>query len=474
MVISHNLSAFNAGRQLGMTSTRKAKSTEKLASGYKINRAADDAAGLTISEKMRAQIRGLNQGTDNIQDGISACQIMDGALSESQEIMHRLTELTVKASNGTLDAQDRQAIQREINELTSELTTTADRARFNTKPLLTTSNIQRPDHALEEALAKADVIFVIDNTGSMGSYVNNVRDNLNSFASGLNGCDVQYGVVEFGDLNTVSGGFMSSPDEVISRLSRIQCLGGGDENEAALEGIMAGADYPFRSDASAKELILVTDAPYHDRNGDGEAYSQLTASEVADTLRDRGIRLSVVTNNRSAGAYSNGLADGPVLDITGNFRDSLASLATNISDAAGAASDDYYKPDDLIIQMSGIRDDTFVLHTYNVTAAELGVDPLDCSDETNARESIDKVNKALSMVSGIRSQVGAQQNALEHAYRIKQNTAENTQAAESQIRDTDMASEMVKNSMENILEQAGQSMLAQANQNRQGILSLLS
>ena len=471
MVISHNMSAFNAGRQLGMTGTRKAKTTEKLASGYKINRAADDAAGLTISEKMRAQIRGLNQGTDNIQDGISACQIMDGALSESQEIMHRLTELTVKASNGTLDPQDRQAIQREINELTSELNTTADRARFNTKPLLTTSNIQRPDHALEQALAKADVIFVIDNTGSMQSSVNNVMNNLNSFASGLDGCDVQYGVVEFGDLNTSSSGFMSSPTEVISRLSGIRCTGGDDLNEAALEGIMAGADYPFRSDASAKELILVTDAPYHDRNGDHR--SQLTASEVSSALRDRGIRLSVVTRNEYAGVYGNGLADGPVLDITGNFRDSLANLASGISETAGANPVSIDKPDDLILQMSGKSDDTFTLHTYNVTAGELGIDPLDCSDETNARESIGKVNKALSMVSDIRSQVGAQQNALEHAYRINQNTAENTQAAESQIRDTDMASEMVKFSLENILEQAGQSMLAQANQSTRGVLALL-
>ena len=121
MVLSHNISAMNANRQYGIVTTNKAKSTEKLSSGYKINRAADDAAGLSISEKMRKQIRGLSRGVENTQDGVSLCQVADGALAEVQDMLHRITELSVKAANGTNSESDRQAIQKEINQILSEV-----------------------------------------------------------------------------------------------------------------------------------------------------------------------------------------------------------------------------------------------------------------------------------------------------------------------------------------------------------------
>ena len=469
MVISHNLSAFNANRQLGMVSSRKAKATERLSSGYRINRAADDAASLTISEKMRYQIRGLNQGSDNIQDGISVCQIMDGALAETQDIMHRMTELTVKASNGTLDVQDRQAIQDEINQLISELDRTTKSTNFNEKQLL--SPVDLENTPINPNGGKADIIFVIDNTGSMGSYVNNVMNNLTSFADGLSNCNIQYGVVEFGDTYTTfsKSPFMSSHSEVINRLKQIHCSGGGDYEEKALEGISDAINYPFRSDAAAKEVILITDAPYHDANKDGK--SSLTDTNVAQNLQNKGVRLSVVTSSSCMNLYKSRLANGSVLNISNNFHDSLMKLAGDISEAAGEVI--HKNPEDINIQMSSVVDNTLTIHTYNVTPESLGISDLICTTEEDARMGIDKVRQASAKISEIRSNIGAEQNALEHAYKNNTNAAENTQAAESRMRDMDMAAGMVEFSRENILELAGQAMLAQANQINQGVLSLL-
>ena len=170
---------MNAQRQFNITGDSIKKSMEKLSSGYRINRAADDAAGLTISEKMRSLIRGMNQGSDNIQDGISVCQIMDGALAETHDIMHRMTELSVKASNGTLCPEDRQAIQSEMNQLIRELDRTAESTVFNEKQLIAPVDLEKI--AVNPKGGKADIVFVVDNTGSMGGLINNVMNNLTSF-----------------------------------------------------------------------------------------------------------------------------------------------------------------------------------------------------------------------------------------------------------------------------------------------------
>ena len=467
--VTSNLGAMNAQRQFNITGASIRKSMEKLSSGYKINRAADDAAGLTISEKMRSLIRGMNQGSDNIQDGISVCQIMDGALAESHEILHRMTELSVKASNGTLCVEDRQAIQSEINALIAELDRTAESTTFNTKQLLAPVDLellpQNPNGG------KADIVFVIDNTGSMGGYVNNVINNLTSFADGLANCSVRYGVVEYGDTDGVykKTGFTSSPSEVISTLQGIVCRGGGDGPEMALEGVMDAINYPFRSDVATKEIILVTDANYH-VSGDGPAYNH-TTEEVAQAVADKGVRLSVVTSSGYMNLYKNGIANGAVLNLASNFHDSIMSLASDISEAAGEVI--HKNPEDIWIQMSNVVNDGMTIHTYNVKAETLGVADLDCTTEEKALGCMEKIDKALAKVSEIRSNIGAEQNRLEHSYANNNNKAENMTAAESQIRDTDMAKEMVALTTSNILAQAGSAMLSQSMQNPQSILQLL-
>ena len=270
MVVQHNMTAANANRQLGITTGSQAKATEKLSSGYKINRAADDAAGLTISEKMRSQIRGLTQASSNAQDGISCVQTAEGALNEVEDMLQRMNELAVKAKNGTNTSEDRQAIQSEVNQLASEITRVQSATQFNNQNLL-------------------------DGTFSSG-------------------------------------------------------------------------------------------------------------------------------RNLQVGANS-----GNVISFT-------------------------------IKKMS---------------ASAIGVGNLKVTSETDAGAAIDSIKSAIASVSSQRSDLGAVQNRLEHTIKNLDNVVENTTAAESQIRDTDMASTMVEYSKNNILMQAGQSMLAQANQSNQGVLSLL-
>ena len=466
--VVNNLGAMNAQRQFNITGASIKKSTEKLSSGYKINRAADDAAGLTISEKMRSLIRGMNQGSDNIQDGISVCQIMDGALAETHEIMHRMTELSVKASNGTLTPEDRNAIQQEINQLVTEIDRTSESTVFNELPLL--SPIDREKEGSANA-GNADVIFVIDNTGSMGGPINNVINNLSAFAEGLSDCNIRYAVVEYGDTDTTfdASPFMTSPEEVKNRIRQIRISGGGDGPEQALEGIMRALDYSFRKNVATKEVILVTDADYHEKNFD--RLSEYTNEQVAQAIRDKGVRLSVVAGSGYINLYKNNLANGKVLDISSNFHNSLMTLADDIKKAAGEVV--HIEPEDILIQMSNITGDNMSIHTYNVNSGTLGLTGLNCSTEEDARESIEKIEKALDKVSEIRSGIGAEQNRLEHSYANNTNKAENLTAAESRIRDTDMAKEMVSLTTSNILSQAGSAMLSQTMQNPQSILQLL-
>ena len=269
MVVQHNMTAMNANRQLGVTASKQAKSTEKLSSGYKINRAADDAAGLTISEKMRSQIRGLTQASANAQDGISAVQTAEGALNEVEDMLQRMNELAVKAKNDTNTTEDRTAIQSEITALTSEINRVKDSTEFNNQKLLD------------------------------GTFTN---------------------------------------------------------------------------------------------------------------------------KNLQVGAHS---------------------------------------------------ENTISLSIADMSASSIGVGNINVTTASGAGSAIDSIKNAIASVSAQRSDLGAVQNRLEHTIKNLDNVVENTTAAESQIRDTDMASAMVEYSKNNILAQAGQAMLAQSNQANQGVLSLL-
>ena len=411
MVVQHNLTAMNSNRMLGITTKSQAKSTEKLSSGYKINRAADDAAGLSISEKMRKQIRGLTQASSNAQDGISAVQTAEGALNEVQDMLQRMNELAVKAANGTQAENDRSYIQNEIDQLVTEIDRVSTTTKFNESYLLKGVNQDGTAAKLTYETAKGNITDIDAATGKKEYALGTAADKTVSNKGTYKVATVQvngktYGLVtDIKDENTAGGKTLSEKDA----LDDAKAKGG------ATDGAFATQD----------ELLAQIKK---DLNKAG-------AGDIKSISVDKDGKVTVEA-----------------------FADLNASL--NFSLHVGADSTADNKIDVDISMMS---------------ARGLGVNGIQVSgnDDTNATAAIDTISAAIQKVSTQRSALGAVQNRLEHTINNLDNVVENTTSAESAIRDTDMATEMVKYSNNNILSQAGQAMLAQSNQSNQGVLSLL-
>lgn len=453
MVVQHNLTAMNANRMLGITTGQQAKSSEKLSSGYRINRAADDAAGLTISEKMRKQIRGLDQASTNAQDGVSAVQTAEGALTEVHSMLQRMNELATQASNGTNSQADRDAIQDEIDQLNTEIDRVAETTKFNEIYLLKgdsgkkTINMEAHDAGLKgtlvdngdgtasfamDALAAGDKVSIGGKEYTIGS----TADEAKALYAGV-AVDGSETVTVNGTEYTVQN---TTPD-----------TGAGEISKADLDAlVVAGATVEY--DGTSITVMNDPDGDGIDDNNatvvsaevayDLAAAELLAANRIGDTLGS-----ADVTNN-----------DDGTFDITLGQAEVANVLSFNLH--VGADADLTNK-----IQVN--------IETMN--SEYLGIKGLNVSDTTGmaATYAIDAIADAISKVSSQRSSLGAVQNRLEHTIANLDNVVENTTAAESRIRDTDMAEEMVEYSKNNILAQAGQSMLAQANQSTQGVLSLL-
>lgn len=378
MVVKNNLTAMNSNRMLGLTNKTQAKSTEKLSSGYKINRAADDAAGLSISEKMRRQIRGLTQASLNAADGISCVQTAEGALNEIHDMLQRMEELAVKGANGTLTSVDRSYITQEVRQLMSEIDRVQSTTTFNEQNLLDGS---------------------FKNKGLMVG-------------------------AEAGQHIAITIGNMCTNDLIASALSKgiFYQMADGDmvcENDVPVEGTLQPGENAYwipgnngnttwaKDEYMNKGMLQPWEAPGH---AHVLAAYDLTVfhSFSYDSITDEDVK-DKLTNNQS--------------NTTGGYEEPLA--VDNVPEAR---------------------------HFQALNAF---------------------AKSAIADVSEARSNLGAIQNRLEHTINNLDNIVENTTSAESAIRDTDMATEMVKYSNNNILAQAGQSMLAQANQSKQGVLSLL-
>ena len=454
MVVQHNLTAMNSNRMLGVTTSSQAKSTEKLSSGYKINRAADDAAGLSISEKMRKQIRGLTQASLNAQDGISAVQTAEGALTEVHDMLQRMNELAVKAANGTNSEDDRQYIQDEIDQLVTEIDRVAETTKFNETYLLRGNTEGKAQADLTETIAGQDATIAA-------------------------GATVQAGDVVLGTVSVDLGGTYAGAAIDITAL--------GKSN-----GVIATA----LDDAANDGEIELT---YTDGTGwtlDGAAVS-------AAELEAAGITVGAVSvaNDGQTITLTKKLEANPDLaekNVTYNAGAVTAQDIATVSvgdtvkatikvDEDGVASlggyDSTYVPDalklDLHVGADSTSNNKIEMSISSMSAKAIGLLDadgrllVDGKDSTNADAAIDTIKTAIQRVSTQRSALGAIQNRLEHTINNLDNVVENTTAAESQIRDTDMATEMVKYSNNNILAQAGTAMLAQANQSNQNVLSLL-
>ena len=503
MVVQHNMQAANANRMLNVTTSAQSKSTEKLSSGYRINRAADDAAGLTISEKMRKQIRGLDQASTNAQDGVSSVQTAEGALTEVHSMLQRMNELATQAANGTNSKDsDRQAIQDEIDQLTTEIDRVSETTKFNETYLLKgdagtkTINMKAHDAGLKGTLTDngdGTATFVMDtlnagdkvSIGGKNYTIGGISDDLDS-AFGTNGLDID---TKHQDISVNGTTYKYYAATVQTKDGKDITAGYYSENPSTLADQTAATATGVDGKVTANLAALKTNAP---------AGSTITVGTKTVTLmKDDGTK---------GGTASDGIDDTDTTVISKKKAYELASKellkANQIGDTEGNAKVGVGTPTTTIDLTNGTgtfkiqtgsakvaNSLAFSLHVgadadmtnkiqVNIDAmdsASLGIKGLNVKDDSGnaATYAVDAISDAISKVSSQRSSLGAVQNRLEHTINNLDNVVENTTTAESRIRDTDMAEEMVNYSKNNILAQAGQSMLAQANQSNQGVLSLL-
>ncbi len=469
MVVQHNLTAMNSNRMLGLTTNTQAKSTEKLSSGYKINRAADDAAGLSISEKMRKQIRGLTQASSNAQDGISAVQTAEGALNEVQDMLQRMNELAVKAANGTNSMDDRSYIQNEIDQLTTEIDRVAETTKFNETYLLK-GNKQDPKEYTASyqinRLKTGQDIFTADGTKlttdtDLDAAITAGKDIYTAAPTSSKATSTNTGLT----LNYTGGDLTAAKTLTYDGTN---WKDGTNTADLAALGIAITAGTAANGDkiniSAATAGTKATEANY--TAAPGKLYDA-DGNKISANAMDSYFDIDAATGNAS-------LKTGKKL-----YTDAQGTTLLDTADIANYVATSQSKTATLTLKLHVGADATdnnqISLDIDAMSADGLGVKNLkvDGADDTNAKNAIDTIKAAIQTVSTQRSALGAVQNRLEHTINNLDNVVENTTSAESQIRDTDMATEMVKYSNNNILSQAGQAMLAQANQSNQGVLSLL-
>ncbi|MDD2973357.1 MAG: flagellin, partial [Lachnospiraceae bacterium] len=589
-----------SNRMLGVTTSAQAKSTEKLSSGYKINRAADDAAGLSISEKMRSQIRGLTQASSNAQDGISCVQTAEGALTEVHSMLQRMNELSVKASTGTLSENDRTNVQDEVDQLLTEIDRVSETTKFNETYLLkgngqtATKTINAHDAGIVGKLTdngNGTSTFALDKTLKDGDSIKIAGKEYTiyepkSTGSYLTTADADNTVLSLGDKYTQADGTVTT---VVKKMTETAAEGlswaVGDSftdsagntwnvvDDSGTTGTTGGdvilSDIVAKLDAGSTINSYAADAT---GAHNGMSVNTLGAGEVSSVAADLTVG-TIITGGSTAGDTIT-KANGKLITVADNAPKAFSNLKEDILKlaagdtvtiggvgyhvAAESTSDTDLTREDIIAKINegdtvtvpsgtftaaGVtaapegtitadsayrmikeeltkassigtetgatvvdnNDATFTITQGTTTIKQalsvglhvgadadgtnkitMDIDAMDTAglgikglkvgnDETgtNATYAIDAINDAIKSVSAQRSGLGAVQNRLEHTIANLDNVVENTTSAESSIRDTDMASEMVAYSKNNILSQAGQSMLAQANQSTQGVLSLL-
>ena len=547
MIVQHNLTAMNANRMLGIVSNQQAKSTEKLSSGYRINRAADDAAGLAISEKMRSQIRGLTQASTNAEDGISMIQTAEGALNESHSILQRMRQLAVQAANGTETDSDRSNIQDEIEQLQDELDRIAETTEFNTMKLLdgtfdgtnTSTTSAGPKYANYSgalgAFITSDIpgVIVVANTnatvgGESGIWSEDGKTLTISLASNktytqadIDGLIKNAKQEDSNASNTPANVNVQLATGVYTATTTVTTAGtvagkkatGDNQDDPITAGSFVGANeisitsnkygkdynisinFKFDADAGKEEVKLTTSPTYDNSNGAGvnisnvvtqtagyeislQSGKEYTAEDIEDLLATAGLNVSVELSGVITGT---GTDEPNTLFVTDSNEETLVELkgGDGLGDDNAFLTQNNYdsvaSSGGMVLQVGANEGQTMQFNIGDMSATALGVSGnnvrVDSQDRASA--AITVIDAAIEKVSKQRSTLGAVQNRLEHTIANLDTSAENLQQAESRIRDVDMAAEMVEYSKTNILSQASQAMLAQANQSTQGVLSLL-
>ncbi|UTE73597.1 flagellin [Rossellomorea marisflavi] len=413
MRINHNIAALNTHRQLNSATNAQSKSMEKLSSGMRINRAGDDAAGLAISEKMRGQIRGLDQASKNSQDAISMISTAEGALNETNDILQRMRELSVQSANDTNTTEDRKNIQDEMNQLGTEIERIGNQTEFNTKKLLNG----------KMGAAQAVATGTITNTGNLGAAMADTTK-LNAVVDKAGN---NLGIAN-GDTITATWSVNGTQKTATLNVTDITT-----QDLAALNGAIAG-DASVTSAATAAGVTTIT--------ADGAG--------TAGQINGFSIEVKSSTGERKEAA-SNALSNFDVGTVAKDARDDGSST----------------------FHIGANNGQTINLSLEDMRASTLGVKDLKVGTQSQAETAMKVIDQAIQKVSTERSKLGSYQNRLEHTINNLNTSSENLTAAESRIRDVDMAKEMMTQTKNSILSQAAQAMLAQANQQPQGVLQLL-
>lgn len=562
MVVQHNISAMNANNAMTRNVSGLGKSTEKLSTGYAINRAADNAAGLAISEKMRSQIRGLSQATNNANDAISLIQTAEGGLQETEDILQRMRELSVQSANGTYTDEDREQIQYEVDALKSEIDRIAESTEFNEMKLLdgsldgvsTGSTDYGPRYGVYLSANTADTGGKLQANLSLEgstitSSVGGVTVKLADTASGAGGENAEWDAAGTTlTLNLVKGSTytQSQINDLIKNATQAK-------NDSATPQTGSPADVSFKlkngvfsfDDATPAKCTFATSAGVRAASGatgtslakyliqgtdenDGYADSiKFTSNTYGEDKRKISILTDVAAgkewvettkkNNEGTGIkdgefslhlstgveyseadiekllakagldYDVELTDAkkPDGDVkffaqkkveAGTAAAAFSGVTLTLANGAGLGADKMMGAGDGLtfqIGANGVEDQRLTINIANMGSTAIGVNGVDVSTQDGANVGINKIDDAIKAVSTQRAKLGAVQNRLEHTVNSLSTAEENLQSAESQIRDTDMAAEMIKYTKSNILQQASQSMLAQANQQPQGVLQLL-
>ena len=495
MVVRSNIMALNANRQLGMNNSQVSKSLEKLSSGYKINRAGDDASGLAISEKMKAQIKGLETASTNSQDGISLVQTAEGALTEVHDMLNRMVELAGKAANGTIDSEtDRAALQDEMNSLLDEIDRIAESTDFNGIKLLNgdlaTNTVKLGNINLGAGNASTTVAATAATTTQAIGAGTAAAAKLTVEYTDANG-KLQSVTVDYtgSTTNTDNAKAMRDALKANSELSALFDIGG------------TGTDITFTAKTAGEGGVKVTNITSTDAQKDAvgklafkdgtDAYEKVTGGANGIKAGDK-VTVNGTVYEFVANAGDKVTTEGAVAVLVGADNNASAANLNKALESEGItvsvdnAQDLLFKPmsngKGLTLQIGATGDayNKVTINVGNMSSKGLGIDNLrniGIMSQDAASAALDQIkngaDSAINTVSSVRAELGAMQNRLEHTINNLDVASENMQSANSQIRDTDMAKEMMEYTKKNVLTQAAQAMLAQANQQPQSILQLL-
>ncbi|MGE7307350.1 flagellin [Priestia megaterium] len=451
MRINHNIAALNTYRQYNSANAAQSKTMEKLSSGMRINSAADDAAGLAISEKMRGQVRGLDQASRNAQDGISMIQTAEGGLNETHDILQRMRELSVQASNDTNTVDDRKEIQKEVEQLKSEVNRISDNTEFNTQKLLNGS------------------------LGAVGTSSDTSKVTLTS-ATGLKKGDYDVTISTAATQKATAAGSATFDGTIDNALKTA---------DLSINGVKI--DFSDLADDADSNAVVAKINSYSDKTG---VTASSTSNKIAlktDTYgSDTKLLLSGSNAAKFGGAVSGGADAVATITDENNVAETITGTGKSINyrgaqlEAQGAGSATVTVANTgATLQIGANKDQSMSVDINEISTKTLGdasvgfVKDVNLESQDGANNAVKTLDKAIQQVSSERSKLGAFQNRLDHTINNLSTTSENLTAAESRVRDTDMAKTMMEQTKNSILAQASQAMLSQANQQPQQVLQLL-